>query len=129
MGISREQFQSFYIMGMISILAFLLFFCLFGAEDDVIYAVVGDRTLAHDWKFTGDFTSKSLFVNATSKHYAVVAIASFGLLLALLITFNLAFILVCFHAYNHIRREECAKKSARMSDSTGVHETCCSCCV
>ena len=46
--------QSFYIMAMISILAFLLLFCLFGAEDHVVYAVIGDRTLAHNWKFTGD---------------------------------------------------------------------------
>lgn len=71
----------------------------------------------------------SSFVNVPSNGNAVVAIASFGLLLALLIAFNFAFIVVCFHAYNHIRREECTKKSTRMSDSTSTHEPCCSCCV
>jgi len=83
--------QAFYLMALTGILATLFFFCIFRAEADILFVLIGNEGLARD------------------RNFSILLIAALGGIVAIVIAFEFAFTLTLCNCYSYMRKREMMK--------------------
>jgi len=90
--------QAFYLMALAGILATLFFFCIFRAEADILFVLIGNEGLAKD------------------RSVSILLIAALGCIVAIVIAFEFAFTLSLCNCYTYMRKREMSKMCSTSID-------------